>query len=408
LTKWEHIEITEGGKTRKYPRRAGVSSFGAGGSNAHVILEEYEAPIKPEAQTADTQLIVLSAADGERLREYAGKLADFLERRLSAATRETTGNDKFLDMLQHNMVKIASDILEVDAAEINPGEDLESYGTDPVKLSRLADAICREYGIEIPLSLFSEYPTLEGFTRHLAEEHRDVLKIHYTKESNEKDVGMPATTLAMSDIAYTLQIGRTALAERMAVVASDPGELKDKLRLYANGSVNIENTYTGNAKSGKAIRGLVEDGDEGEEFLRLLVAGKRLHKLAQLWVTGVDIDWVSLHDGKRHSIISLPTYPFAKERYWVPEGDGGRPVKARVSHPLAGNPDLRQSLGRRLFSAVSSARTIRLQGYETWENECLPGNGLSGNCFCCRFEDRRQRCLHPGGCSMDEVNDSWG
>jgi polyketide synthase PksM len=374
LTKWEHIEITEGGKTRKYPRRAGVSSFGAGGSNAHVILEEYEAPIKPEAQTADTQLIVLSAADGERLREYAGKLADFLERRLSAATRETTGNDKFLDMLQHNMVKIASDILEVDAAEINPGEDLESYGTDPVKLSRLADAICREYGIEIPLSLFSEYPTLEGFTRHLAEEHRDVLKIHYTKESNEKDVGMPATTLAMSDIAYTLQIGRTALAERMAVVASDPGELKDKLRLYANGSVNIENTYTGNAKSGKAIRGLVEDGDEGEEFLRLLVAGKRLHKLAQLWVTGVDIDWVSLHDGKRHSIISLPTYPFAKERYWVPEGDGGRPVKARVSHPLAGNPDLRQSLGSGIvFSSILRKDNSVAGGMRLGKMNVFPG-----------------------------------
>jgi polyketide synthase PksN len=62
-----------------YPKRlAGVSSFGAGGSNAHVIVEEYEMPVSV-AKDPGTQLIILSARDEKRLTATAAQLLEFLQ-----------------------------------------------------------------------------------------------------------------------------------------------------------------------------------------------------------------------------------------------------------------------------------------------------------------------------------------
>ena len=61
------------------PRRATVSSFGAGGANAHLILEEYEASAPRRAADdgeGEPQLIVVSAMTAERLRVAARRLRE--------------------------------------------------------------------------------------------------------------------------------------------------------------------------------------------------------------------------------------------------------------------------------------------------------------------------------------------
>jgi polyketide synthase PksN len=59
------------------PFRAGLSSFGAGGSNAHLVLEEYRAPASAAPAPSLPLAITLSARTEERLRAYASGLARF-------------------------------------------------------------------------------------------------------------------------------------------------------------------------------------------------------------------------------------------------------------------------------------------------------------------------------------------
>ncbi|MEU6139747.1 type I polyketide synthase [Streptomyces sp. NPDC047081] len=57
---------------------AGVSGFGFGGTNAHAVLEEWRPALLPPPQEPTARLHLLSDVGGERLRDTASRLADWL------------------------------------------------------------------------------------------------------------------------------------------------------------------------------------------------------------------------------------------------------------------------------------------------------------------------------------------
>ncbi|WP_432090946.1 beta-ketoacyl synthase N-terminal-like domain-containing protein [Streptomyces sp. NRRL F-5630] len=111
------------------PRRAGISSFGAGGTIAHVVLEEFRAPdpAPEETDAAGTpRLLVLSAHDEQRLRESASRLSAWLRRPDRAPLADIawtlqTGREP----LRERLAFVATDAAEAAAllAEFASGRD---------------------------------------------------------------------------------------------------------------------------------------------------------------------------------------------------------------------------------------------------------------------------------------------
>jgi acyl transferase domain-containing protein/tryptophanase/SAM-dependent methyltransferase len=121
----------------------------------------------------------------------------------------------------------------------------------------------------------------------------------------------------LTDIAYTLHVGREAMEECLAVIVSSVQELIEKLSLFNQGTADIENCYSGNREAGREKLGMLLEGRAGEEFLGTILRSGELAKIAQIWVSGAVIDWELFYADQSAKRISMPTYPFARERYWV-------------------------------------------------------------------------------------------
>jgi polyketide synthase PksN len=215
LADWKRPVVTSNGQTKEYPRIAGISAFGAGGSNAHVVIEEYIQEPQDRQRIEITEnnpaVVVLSAKNDERLKEQLERLLAWLEK---------------------------------------------------------------------------------------------------NAPSNAD----------LADIAYTLQVGREAMDERIAFIAGSVDELTDKLKRCIAGEVEVEAVYRGQLKRNKETLGLFNADEDLAAAVEAWAAKGKYEKLLDLWVKGFDFDWNKMYGEQRPRRISLPTYPFARERYWVPVG----------------------------------------------------------------------------------------
>ncbi|HEU5333226.1 MAG TPA: SDR family NAD(P)-dependent oxidoreductase [Actinocrinis sp.] len=117
---------------------------------------------------------------------------------------------------------------------------------------------------------------------------------------------------ALADLAYTTQVGRAEYRERLAVSTTGGSELARRLRAVAGGE-RAEGAIVGTAAEG------LSDGDTFADTVDALLGVGDVAGLARLWVSGASVDWRTLwSDGPRRR-VALPTYPFERRRFWLPE-----------------------------------------------------------------------------------------
>ena len=266
---WEALRDEKG---QALPRRGALNAYGLGGTNAHIVLEEY---VQPESErrrretTVDTpQLIVLSAKNEDQLREMVNNLLLYLNRQ-------------------------------------------------------------------------------PQFALH-----------------------------ALASIAYTLQVGRAALEHRLAFIVTDLGDLRAKLAIHLAGEGEIEHRYEGKAEKEQIkVNAFAQDEDLQEIVIRWLIKGK-LVNVAQLWVSGVEIDWRWLYPDQTPQRVSLPTYPFAGERYWISPDEPGRMNNEKnnssfILHPLV-HRNISTFTGQRYSTTLTGAEFF-LNDHRVRGEKVLPG-----------------------------------
>ncbi|WP_438018415.1 SDR family NAD(P)-dependent oxidoreductase [Sorangium sp. So ce315] len=286
LEPWRRPVIERDGGSREYPRIAGISSFGAGGSNAHVILEEYVAEERSEPATAPMPehpaLVVLSARTDAALRERARQL------------------------LAHVVRRQCSDV-------------------------------------------------------------------------------------DLVDIAYTLQIGREAMRERLALTAATIAALREKLTAYLDGKLEtgaIEECYRGEVKTGGEASGL--NAEDAVGLTGTWLQRGQYGKVLELWVKGLLVDWSQLYVvGARPRRVSLPGYPFARDRYWA-ELPSQRSSVATASHPLVHRNT--SSFDGLRFSSTLRGNEFFLSDHVVQGKKVLPGV-----CYLEMAREAARACLELGG-----------
>ncbi|MEU3039543.1 SDR family NAD(P)-dependent oxidoreductase [Streptomyces diastaticus] len=299
------------------PRRAGVSAFGAGGANVHLVVEEYPtAPPRPRDQGDRARLFVLSARDDALLREYAERLRDHLEAAAPAGTAAP------VEPGESALTALTAELLGIAPAQTDPDVPLGDLGLDASSLRELARRAEERLGAAPPPGAWAPQATLRGLA---------------ARTGPDAGPGIPLDALL-----HTLQVGRTAMPHRMAIVL-DPGpaalgRLRAGLdRFLAGGAPDDRHHWPAAHRAGRA--------EVSREECAELHRRGRVRELAAAWVAGADVPWAELSragTGRPPGRTPLPHPPLREESCWIGNwrrgtGTVGAPTPAVPSPAPRGN-----------------------------------------------------------------------
>ena len=101
-----------------------------------------------------------------------------------------------------------------------------------------------------------------------------------------------------------------------------------------------------------------------------------LLSLGELYVRGAAVDWVGFDHEYPQRRLSLPTYPFQRQRYWADSGQATTPPVSRPSKNAAQGHNAHPLLGRRVYSAAFKNGEIQFEGKISQETPAFLGDHL--------------------------------
>jgi polyketide synthase PksN len=154
----------------------------------------------------------------------------------------------------------------------------------------------------------------------------------------------------LASLAYTLQVGRRAMAVRLAFVVDGFDGLTEQLESCAAGRMP-------DAAFGGSVR---RDDDELVALFARTGQLKELgadwvergdwEKVASLWVSGIEVEWDRYYGPTPPRRVSLPTYPFDTKRFWPTE----TPVRVQpAAAPPVASPGRGQAGAEALLVAAA-------------------------------------------------------
>lgn len=121
---------------------------------------------------------------------------------------------------------------------------------------------------------------------------------------------------SLASIAYIFETGREAFEYRVAFLADSKERLMENMERYLENKNLDENVIEGYYEKVKGETLVVYEEIDGN-----------LKRVAADWVNGAIVNWNYLYKGRNPKRISLPTYPFAEERYWIPSNTERKELK---------------------------------------------------------------------------------
>ncbi|MCF7695949.1 GNAT family N-acetyltransferase [Mycetohabitans sp. B2] len=183
--------------------------------------------------------------------------------------------------------------------------------------------------------------------------------------------------LCLADIAYTLQVGRTAMACRWTGVVDSIVSLQQQLDALNRAPMSEITMLDADTMAIDPLQAGISD-EVDLAFTRC-----DLQALAGYWRQGVELDWLKLPRLGEARRISLPGYAFAKTRHWLPPRQAA--VACQTSEGVAQPQGFRQ-----ILAGLLGCEPAALDGCESRSLASLGLNSLAAVGLKAKLEQQLQ------------------